>query len=66
MMEHGSIVRRVEARRTEVGMTVRTLAMRAGVKESSLYRVLTGHRKMTASELVAVSFVLGMRLEDFV
>lgn len=65
MINCAMIADRVESARKSSGMTVRALAQKSGVKESALYQVLNDRRKMTAAELVAVSSVLGLTLNDF-
>lgn len=55
----------VDKRRTEIGMTVRTLSQRSGVCENALYNILGKKRKMTASELLSLSAVLNLTFEDY-
>lgn len=55
----------VEKRREEYGMTVRALSRKSGVQEDALYGILGGKRKMTASELLSISAVLNLTLDDY-
>lgn len=55
----------VDKRREEYGMTVRSLSQKSGIKEDALYLIFGKKRKMTASELLSLSAVLGLTFEDF-
>ena len=55
----------VDKRREEYGMTVRALSQKSGVKENALYLILSKKRKMSASELLSLSAVLGLTFEDY-
>lgn len=55
----------VNARREKIGMTIRALSKRSRVDENALYLVLSHKRKMLAWELLSVSFVLGLTLDDY-
>lgn len=55
----------IESRRADRGMTIRALSQKSGIKENSLYNALEGKRKLKADELLAVSSVLNLKLEDF-
>lgn len=55
----------VNRRRVERGLTIRSLARLSGVPESALYNILQNSRKMTASELLALSIVLGLGFDDY-
>lgn len=55
----------VEKRRKDYGMTVRALSQKSGVREDALYNILGNKRKMTASELLSLSAVLHLTLEDY-
>ena len=46
-------------------MTIRSLARRANMDDDLLGKTLHGNRKMTASELIKLSAVLGLTLEDY-
>ena len=46
-------------------MTIRSLARRANMDDDLLGKTLHGKRKMTASELIKLSAVLGLTLEDY-
>jgi len=52
-------------KRKMLGMTVRALAQKTGIEENALGRLLVGKRKMSASELLAISDVLGLTFLDF-
>ena len=55
----------VDKRREEYGMTIRALSQKSGVEENALYNILGKKRKMTASELLALSSVLNLTFEDY-
>lgn len=55
----------VNDRRNEMGMTIRALAKKTGIPENALYATLCGNRKMTATELLSLSMVLGLNFDDF-
>ncbi len=55
----------VDRRREEYGMTIRTLSQKSGIKEDALYLIFGKKRKMTASELLSLSAVLGLTFEDY-
>lgn len=55
----------VDRRRKEYGMTIRALSQKSGIKEDALYLIFGKKRKMTASELLSLSAVLGLTLEDY-
>lgn len=55
----------VNKRREQVGMTVRALARKTGIKEDALYGIICGKRKMTATELLSLSSVLNLTLDDY-
>ena len=55
----------INDRRNQIGMTIRSLARKAKMDDDLLGKTLNGKRKMTASELIMLSSVLGLTLEDF-
>ena len=55
----------IENRRNKIGMTIRALARKAEMDDDILGKTLHRKRKMTASEFIAVSTILGLSLEDF-
>ena len=65
MFEMNDCVDVVEKRRSDYGMTVRSLSKKSGIKEDALYNVLGKKRKMTASELLSLSAVLHLTFSDF-
>lgn len=62
MKDHIAII---DERRTEIGMTIRALARKANLNDGLLSRTLNRKRKMTASEVIALSRVLGLSLDDY-
>ena len=55
----------INERRTEIGMTIRALARKADMDDDLLGKTLHRKRKMTASELILISAVLGLTLADY-
>lgn len=55
----------IDEKRNQIGMTIRALARKANMDDDLLGKTLHGKRKMTASELIALSFALGLTLEDY-
>lgn len=55
----------VEQRREEYGMTIKALARKSGIEEAVLYNILSRRRRMQASEMIALSAVLGLTLDDY-
>lgn len=55
----------VDTKRREIGMTTRALSKKSGVPENALYGILSNKRKMTATELLALSSALNLKIEDF-
>lgn len=55
----------INQKRLHIGMTIRSLARRANMDDDLLGKTLHGKRKMTASELIKLSAVLGLTLEDY-
>lgn len=55
----------INQKRLHIGMTIRSLARRANMDDDLLGKKLHGKRKMTASELIKLSAVLGLTLEDY-
>lgn len=58
-------IRIIDQRRNQIGMTIRALARKADMDDDLLGKTLHGKRKMTASELIALSYVLGLTLADY-
>ena len=58
-------IRVIDEKRNQIGMTIRALARKAGMDDDLLGKTLHGKRKMTASELIALSYVLGLSLDDY-
>ena len=65
MQKNHDCVEVVENKRQDIGMTIRALSRKSGVPEKALYGILSGKRKMTAQELLAVSSVLDLNISDF-
>lgn len=55
----------IDQKRNQIGMTIRALARRANMDDDLLGKTLHGKRKMTASELIALSSILGLTLSDY-
>nr|DAY31463.1 MAG TPA: Helix-turn-helix XRE-family like protein [Caudoviricetes sp.] len=55
----------IDNRRNQIGMTIRALARKVNMSDDLLSRTLKGKRKMTASEFIMLSYVLGLSLEDY-
>lgn len=55
----------IDQRRIQIGMTIRSLARRADMDDDLLGKTLHGKRKMTATELIILSNVLGLTLSDY-
>ena len=55
----------IDQRRVQIGMTIRSLALRANMDDDLLGKTLHGKRKMTATELIMLSNVLGLTLADY-
>ena len=55
----------IDSRRNQIGMTIRALARKANMNDDLLSRTLKRKRKMTASEFIMLSYVLGLTLEDY-
>lgn len=55
----------IEGKRTQIGMTIKALANHIGMDDDLLGKTLHGKRKMTATELIMLSSVLGLTLEDY-
>lgn len=62
MKDHIAVI---ENRREQIGMSIRTLARRADMSDDILGKALHGKRKLKASELLMLSAVLGLTLEDY-
>lgn len=58
-------IRVIDEKRNQIGMTIRALARKAGMDDDLLGKTLHGKRKMTASELIALSYALGLSLDDY-
>ena len=58
-------IRVIEGRRNQIGMTIRSLARQVNMDDDILGKTLHGKRKMTASELIMLSSVLGLTLADY-
>ena len=55
----------IDGKRSEIGMTIRALAAKSGIEENALYLSFGGKRALKASELISLSFVLGLDLSDY-
>ena len=55
----------IENRRKEMGMTIRALARKVNMDDDTLGKTLHGKRKMSATELIMLSSVLGLSFDDF-
>lgn len=51
--------------RVSSGITIKALAAKIGMDEDSLSKTLRGTRKMTAEELIAISYTFGISLEEY-
>lgn len=58
-------IRVIDEKRNQIGMTIRALARKAGMDDDLLGKTLHGKRKMTASELIALSYALDLSLDDY-
>ena len=59
------IITVIDGKRTEIGMTIRALARKVEMDDDLLGKTLHRKRKMTASEFIMISKVLGLTLDDF-
>lgn len=55
----------INSKRAEIGMTTRALATKSGIEENALYLTFGGKRALKASELLTLSYVLGLNLSDY-
>lgn len=55
----------IDRRRREIGMTIRALARKVNMDDDLLGKSLHGKRKMTATELIAISYALGLTITDY-
>lgn len=55
----------IDGRRKALGMSVSELSRAADINYEALRVSLAGHRKINASEFLALCKVLGLTLEDF-
>lgn len=55
----------IEDKRNQNGMTIRALARKIGMDDDLLGKTLHHKRKMTASELIMISSVLGLTMDDY-